>query len=421
MARRSTTRSNPLTLGFAGSGQLDRKAIDALLDDYVDGATVETIIVPATLDDYTDEIVAVVAWAKKRDIAYVVLSSEDDVKDRALKKLIADASEDYAITTSGLATDMAELLKGSEDEPVLDGRLLMFLDPAIEEDITFAVAADELEIPAIDLCAGCEVITLKDEPEPELELEPEPEAPAPARRRRGSAAAVVEVEEEPDEPNDDVEAYSTAEEAEFQKMISIGENSLTDLKKALKALDKTVTTDDLKNTDKAYVADLIILTRRRGAEEPAEEPQEAADEAQAAPTPRRGRRGSQTSVEAAVEPQEDEQDGDDTANQAADSREAVFARLRNSKEAADRIAANLVISLRAIAAEGDQDQALERSAGALAASLMLFAEHIITEVRKTKSAGRPRKDGTEAKPKTSVSVDPDAPRRRPGRPRKDGT
>ena len=119
MVRRSNTRSNPLTLGFAGSGQLDRKAIDAFLDDYVDGATVETIIVPATLDDYTDEIVSVVAWAKKRDIAYVVLSSEDDVKDRLLKKLIADASEDYAITTSGLANDMAELLKGTEEDPVL--------------------------------------------------------------------------------------------------------------------------------------------------------------------------------------------------------------------------------------------------------------------------------------------------------------
>ena len=420
MARRSTTRSNPLTLGFAGSGQLDRKAVDALLDDYVDGATVETIIVPATLDDYTDEIVAVVAWAKKRGIAYVVLSSEDEVKDRALKKLIADASEDYAITTSGLATDMAELLKGSEDEPVLDGRMLLFLDPSIKEDIAFAEAADELEIPAIDLCSGCEVITLRDEEE--TEPEPQKPAPAPARRGRGGGAAAAEPEpEELDDvegdPDDDVDAYSESEEAEFETMTT--ENSLPMLKKALKAMDRTISTEDLKNTDKAYVADLIILTRRRGDEEPAQEPQEAPDEAQASPAPARGRRGSQSSVEPADGPPELEQDGDDAVDQAADSREAVFARLRSSKETADRIAFGIVTSLRAIAAEGEQGQELERAAGAVAASLMLFAEHIITEVRKTKSAGRPRKDGTEAKPKPPV--DPDVPRRRPGRPRKDGS
>lgn len=425
MARRSITRSNPLTLGFAGSGQLDRKAIDALLDDYVDGAKVELIIVPATLDDYTDEIVAVVAWAKKRDIDYAVLSSEDDVKgDRALKKLIADASEDYAITSAGLATDMAELLKGSEEEPVLDGRLMMFADTAVEEDITFVEAADALEIPAIDLCAGCETITLRDEddPEPEPEPEPEEEAPSPARRRRG-AAVVPDEDVDPEDsaeptypdPDDDVEAYSKAEELEFERMTS-RESPLTELKKQLKAMDRTISTDKLKGVDKAYVADLIILVGRRGG---VKELEEAADEAQAAPAARRGRGASQSTPEPAEVADEAQEVEQDSSDRETDSREAVFTRLRNGKEVADRIAFNLVASLRAVAAEGEEGQELERAAGAVAASLMLFAEHIITEARKPKSSGRPRKDGTAAQPKDLS--EPEAPRRRVGRPRKDGS
>jgi hypothetical protein len=401
--RGRSSRTKPLALGIAGSGQLDKKAITALLDDLIDGQTVSVIYIPVTSDDFTEEIEAVYAWAKSNDARVETASNEDNTKaDKALGKVVEAADDDFdAGESAGKA--IVELLGVAAEENGADARLLMFFDPDQEEDVVVFEEAHNADIGAFDLCDSLSPMSFGDDdggsPEPTPEPEPEPE-PAPARSRRGRAAKEAPADE-PDEPADD---QATESREELLKW------SLVELKRKAKELDpKRATTASLKGLDKAQVIDGFLLgdedaqaATEAEADANAAASREPADEAQATLPGRRGRRG-------AAEPQEGAEgvDGD------SDTREDVFARLRGNREAAERIASGMASILRgSLELTEEEDQPIEVASGALAAALMVFAEFLITEVRRPKSAGRPRKDGTEAQPR---QADPEAPKPRRGR------
>lgn len=391
MAGTRTRRKQKVNVGFAGSGELSKDALIALVEDKLDGMDVEMIYLPVTDADYTDELEHVRRWAVTNEVPYSTVSNADDLKkDKALKKAVDGAEADYEASEDGAGIDIIELLTGDEENPVEGPLLFMFFKGESDEDIAIFEATEGTEIKSIDLCASGEDMTFE---EPQTDPEPEPEPERPARRRRGAAA-----EEKEETPKDEV--TEVPDETELVKL------TLVELKKRAKAAAKEAGRDDidteyLRNRDKAFVADLIVLLAT-GGEEP-----EAADEAQQA-APARRKRGA-AATEAAQEPSEGEDEGED-------GKEAVFARLRGNREVAENIAHGMVSTMRALADEGDPDHGLERVAGALAAALMGFAEYLIVEVRKPKSAGRPRNDGTEARPKPPV--DPDAPKRGRGRPRR---
>lgn len=411
-ARRRTTSQPPLTLGFAGSGQLDAKATVALLDDLIDGREVSVVYLPLTNDDTTDEIIHVQRWCLEKEIPYEVVSNEAEVKkDKTLKKILDGAEGDYEAQEQGAGKDIVELLAGTEEEPVEDGRLLLFLDPDQDVDLDVYAHSQEHDVPAFDMCGDLTAIT--EEGADGGDPEPEPEPPAvtdiSTRRGRGRVAAA-----EPEPPADDDKgeeqvAYTTAEK---RALTNLKKETLVELKKKAKALDpENITTESLRGTDKDYVADLIVVTKRNQAAEAAVAASGDDGEPDEAQQTTKGRgRGRQSAAEPSEEPTGDDGDGEDPAS-------AVFARLRASRERAEHITKTLTRAMQAIVDEGGEpDEVIERAAGAVAASLMLFAEYLIVEIRKPKSAGRPRADGSEAQPKPPA--DPDAPKRGRGRPRR---
>lgn len=407
VARRSRSTATPLTLGFVGSGQLDKKAIIALLDDLADGVEVDAIYVPVTKDDFTDEIEAVVEWAIDRKVEYFTFSDEAAVKkDKVLKAAVDNAKDDFDFKGDA-GKQVVEMLA---DEDVKDGRLLFFFDGEQDVDLDLFEAAADADVACFDLKDGGSPLTF-DEGDDTGVPEPEEEPEAPARRGRGRAAAEEEPEEKParsrraakEEPADEDDDLTTAEKKRLAELTK-RDSALTELKKTIKALDKSIVTADLVGKSKEEVALLIIAAERE------QDGDEGAEEAPAARG--RGRRAAGGDAEAQEAPE-----GGVGGDKEADSREEVFARLRGNREAAERIATGLAKAMKTIVDEADESQVLEHAAAALAAGMMVFAEVLIAEVRKPKSAGRPRADGTEAQPKPPV--DPDAPRRGRGRPRKD--
>lgn len=385
--RTRAAAAKPLTLGFAGSGKLSDKLIGPLLDDLVGDAEVAAVYVPVTDDDYTEAMEKVVAWCMAHDIPYTTVSDEAAGKDKELKEIIAGGTDDYdAGESAGKA--VIELLAGDDSEPVEDGRLLMFFDSEVEEDTDVFEEADSADVPAFDLCDGLSPMSMDDDPADDPE--PEPEPPAPSRRGRGRSAAPEEAPATPEAPEESRE--------------ELLELNLVELKRKAKKLNpKANTTETLRGLTKEEVATLLV-----GAQEPAAAPAEATDEAQASVRPSgRGRRAQAPEEEAQEGSDGDAGDGEDT------SREDAFSRVRGQREMAERIGAGISAMTRAKHELSPMDtQGLEVGAGALAAALMDFAEYIITEVRKPKSAGRPRKDGTPAQPKAAAESSAEAPSRR---------
>lgn len=399
---RRAAANTAVTLGIAGSGELDQKAVVALLDDITEGSEVKGVYIPVTDADLTGTIEHVLDWADEKKLPVFTVSDDAAQKDKELKEIIDGAEDDFAAEDSA-GKSIVDLLTSSEDDPVEGPKLLMFFDPNEEEDVAVFEAAHEADIPAFDLCdSGSPISFGDDDPAPDPEPEPEPEEkPAGRRGRRG--LAIVEPEPDPEPEGDEPAA------AELPDRKTLLSWTLVELKRKAKELfPKTVTTETLKGLQKPDVVAILL-----GETDSSEEAQEPADEAQAEPTTRRRRQAAQEPAEAA-----DEGAGDDDPE--ADSREAVFARLRGSRETAERIGAGLTHSAKqALELDDEGAEELEKVAGLLAGALMLFADFLVTEVRKPKSAGRPRKDGTEAQPRPPA--DPTAPPKRRGRPRKDAS
>lgn len=404
-----------LTLGFAGSGELDPKAVAALLDDYVGDAEVEGVFVPVTEDDFTDEVAAVVKWATDKEIPYITLSDDAAGKDRKLKKIIDAADDDYAVQEGSTAgKDIVELLTGSEDEPVEDGRLLMFLDSEQDYDIDVAEAAVDADIPSFDLCNGSTPITLTDDDEDggaddDQGSDDEPAAEEKPSRRSRKAPEPKEATDG-DEPGSGVPPYTEKE---------LKPQTLVELKKIAKRIDpETATTEFLRGKDKPFLID-FILTGGGGDPTLPYDDGEPDEGQQVATTPSSGRRRRAAAQEAVETAPSASESGSEDGSEGEDAREAVFARLRGNRETAERIAYGIRQATRdALDLDPSDDAAgIDVAAGALAGAFMAFAEFIVVEVRKPKSAGRPRKDGTEAQPVPEAVKN--APRRPRGRPRKE--
>lgn len=397
--RSSAAASKPLIIGIGGHGDLDAKAITANLDAEVEGREVTAVVLPLTDALFTDAVDAAMAWAQAKDIAVWVVSSDEDLKkDKGLADIAKEADDDFDAGDDPMDA-VIELLKGSEgSEPLL----VMFMATDDEDDITTFELADENDIVSKDICNGMERITFGDDDAGEPDPEPQPPAEEPKKSRRAKAAA-------PSTP---------ATDGDIPTVEALKKWTATELKKKAKQVDPSLTDEDLKGTDKDYLADLIVTTLTNQAAESGSAASEGASEAEDAPAPSR-RRGRATGSLHAVPPVKDEAPAaadDEPGDLQDETRDAVFARLRGQRETAEAVGRSLARSLRAITEETSEENRLEAVAGALAAGLMVFAEHIIIEVRKPKSAGRPRNDGTEAQPKEPT--DPEAPKRGRGRPRR---
>jgi hypothetical protein len=197
--------STPITLAFAGSGDVDIDNVKALLNDFVglgdedaDGWPEPTdrevtLIFPLTKEHLSDGIETVLEWVEYADLPFVAVT--DKVKNRAVDKILRDAEDTEVV--DNVTAKVVELLQKAEGEKHL---ILLWGDGSEEAELLLD-AAEQAGIKAKDLSAGLDDISFEspdEEPEPEPEPEPEEEKPARGRRRgRKAEPELAEPEEEP--------------------------------------------------------------------------------------------------------------------------------------------------------------------------------------------------------------------------------
>jgi hypothetical protein len=209
----STSTSDPITLAFAGTGDVDLDNIKALLNDWLGFGEDDkegypepsdrdvTLILPITKLHISDGLEVVLEWADYANVPVIAVT--DNEKSRAIDKILKNAEETHK--AANVTAKIVELLKDAEGEK----HVVLLWGEGSEEAELLLDAAEVAGIKAKDLTAGLDDIsfTKEEEPTPEPEPEPEPEAPKRrARRGRRAEPEIAEQEEEPltdDEPEDE--------------------------------------------------------------------------------------------------------------------------------------------------------------------------------------------------------------------------
>lgn len=205
-------KSETITIGVFGLGEVEPKTLVPLLEDYVGKADVQFII-PATSDHFTASVGAVCDWLDEENLPYDVVTDASSAKARSLRGVIKNAENEHK--GSDVGTSIVNLLKDADD-----GRLLMFWDGELGNEDGGAYDAveyaDEQDIPAFDICDGLAPIDLDasddgqdDDPEPEPEkttrrsrkaTEDDNDPPAAKRRGKAQDDQQDEPEREPVDP-----------------------------------------------------------------------------------------------------------------------------------------------------------------------------------------------------------------------------
>lgn len=360
--RRRTTEDKPLVLAIIGSADMPEKALGATLDELVGKREDVSLLLFATKEHTWDTAFDAADWADECDpkVPYSTIS-DDSATTKNLKSLIQGGEEDY----DGKDDPIKAFIDFAADEQDKEGKdvRVLFAWPAEDQpddDYRALELAVDAGLPTFDVTKGMtpkglEALKLDDGSEPE----PPKEEPK-TRSRRSRAAA-----------DDDPPADEGHTEAGLKKLTQ------TELKKI--AQDMGAERKEVTGVDKDTVIDLILVLQREKAEKSGSG--DGDDEPKDEPKPRARRSRASAEDKAAADEAQADKDTD-------------AARRQRATELAEDTAITLVKSM-----EGDFDAGAV--AGALAGALMTFAEFIITEVRKPKSAGRPRADGTEAQPRRS--------------------
>jgi hypothetical protein len=217
--------TQPITLAFAGSADVDPENVKDLLNDLVglgdedkDGFFAPSdrdinLIFPITREHLSDGLEAVLAWSEKADLPYVAVA--DNKRSRATEGFLADAEE--VVHAANVTAGVVDLLKKADSAGDEVHLILLWGDEGSPEAELLLDAAEQAGIKAKDLTEGLDDISFGEqpqaEPEPEEEPVPEPEPEeAPKRgRRRGRRAEPEEAqpeeepltEDEPEEPKEE--------------------------------------------------------------------------------------------------------------------------------------------------------------------------------------------------------------------------
>jgi hypothetical protein len=217
--------TQPITLAFAGSADVDPENVKDLLNDLVglgdedkDGFFAPSdrdinLIFPITREHLSDGLEAVLAWSEKADLPYVAVA--DNKRSRATEGFLTDAEE--VVHAANVTAGVVDLLKKADSAGDEVHLILLWGDEGSPEAELLLDAAEQAGIKAKDLTEGLDDISFGEqpqaEPEPEEEPAPEPEPEeAPKRgRRRGRRAEPEEAqpeeepltEDEPEEPKEE--------------------------------------------------------------------------------------------------------------------------------------------------------------------------------------------------------------------------
>lgn len=203
--------STPITLAFAGHGDVDLDNVKGLLNDFVglgeedaDGYPAESdreirLIFPLTKAHLSDGIETVLEWTEYADLPFDIVT--DKVKNRAVDKYLKDA--DNSEMVDNVTAKTVELLQKAEGEKYL---ILLWGEDGSEEAELLLDAAEQKGIKAKDLTAGLDDLAFgedEQQEDPEPEPEPEPEEPKRGRGRRGRRAEPEPMEETEEELTED--------------------------------------------------------------------------------------------------------------------------------------------------------------------------------------------------------------------------
>lgn len=180
--------TSPITIAFAGHGDVDKDNARALLNDLVglgdedkEGYPAPSereifVIIPVTKEHLSDGLDVILDWLEYADLPFTAVSDKA-AKSRAVDKVTKEAEKiDLATNVTARTID---LLREAEADG--DSYLILAYDEESDADELLLDAAMTAGIPAKDLTAGLDDLKFSAEAEPTPDPEPEP----PRRGRRG--------------------------------------------------------------------------------------------------------------------------------------------------------------------------------------------------------------------------------------------
>lgn len=197
-----------ITLGFVGSGKVEKRNATALLRDLIDASGGNArFILPMTKAFWNDNLAVVSDFAVENSIPVEAIVDDTTAKMREIKHLLSAARRQHQ--SAAAAFKMAGLL-----EEAKDGRLVVLWDDEDEDSLDAVRAADEKGLPLLELTRGLDRIELVADDEDEGEEPVSDEAPEEpeAREEEDDGTADEQEAEEPEEDEPDAEPEEEEED-----------------------------------------------------------------------------------------------------------------------------------------------------------------------------------------------------------------
>lgn len=219
-----------VTLGFVGSGKVEKRNAYALLNDFIEanGGNAKFIF-PLTSSFWNPALEVVADFARDNDIPVEAVVDDSTAKTRSLKTLLAGARRQHS--SAAVAHKMASLL-----EEARKGYLIVCWDDEDEAAMAAVKEADAVGVGLLELTRGLDRIELvsedgEDEDEPISDEVPEPETVedvAADQDEEDDQEGTTSEEDENDDDGDvdddaDVEAEEEFEEAEAEDDLDTSE------------------------------------------------------------------------------------------------------------------------------------------------------------------------------------------------------
>lgn len=280
-------RTSEITLGFVGSGKVEKKNVNALLRDLIDASGGSAkFILPMTRTYWNPNLALIAAFAVEQGIPFEAIVDESTAKMRDLKEYLGTARRQHQAAAA--AVKLATLLEGARE-----ASLIVLWNDEDEDALDAVRAADEKNVPLLELTRGLDRIELTDD-----EAEDDDE------------------EVEHDEDDEDVEPESDEVDDEDEEEAATPGEDDPYTQAELEAMDRkelvAVAGDFGVATVKRQPANIIkdILAAQ---DEPDPEEEEEFDEVEA-----------EDDLEAAAEDEDEQEDEDEEDEYAPDAEEEEF-------------------------------------------------------------------------------------------------
>lgn len=206
-----------LTLGFVGSGKVEKRNAYSLLRDLIDaeGGNVKFIF-PMTKVFWNEALDVVSAYAMDNGIPVEAVVDDTTAKMREIKVMLTGARRQHQ--SAAVAHKMASLL-----EEARNGKLIVLWDDEDEAAMDAVKAADEKGVPLLELTRGLDRIELvagedgEDEDEPISDEVDEEETVSDEDENAGQDPSEDEIPDEEEQNEEEPEAEEEFEEAEAEE------------------------------------------------------------------------------------------------------------------------------------------------------------------------------------------------------------